>query len=258
MWAAMTWDGEGARAWSVMGRLRDRQDLARNHALQARRRLAEPETKGELHLSNAAGAEQDSIRAEWQGSPTLIALVFAPPDSAAMRALDARVDLLDQRTGDTWDLFFPGYYKIPPEISSYGDRPLMHPGASGWHFNGLGFEMIRRFIEEHSDGRWTYSGETDLVLIGGWMPEEGEITIDWASILTGQLTDQEAGITTLTLGEVVERITRDLEGRLEDSAYGAGTVVDPSGTEQHTTMHDFMVSALASLAAAFVGKATGI
>jgi len=45
-----------------------------------------------------------------EGEFALLAFLFAHPDSHAIRLLDYRGDYFDVRSGNTWDLFFPGYY----------------------------------------------------------------------------------------------------------------------------------------------------
>jgi hypothetical protein len=162
--------------------------------------------------------------------PTDLAFLFALPDSAAIRQLDARGDYFNVRTGDTWDLFFPGYRKSRGNDSgrwvtrrAYGRR---------WRFDAEGFNTIREYVERESGRRWEYSGSTDLVLINCWIHEHGEPTIDWASTISGQLTDQVDGVQTLTLANIIERISRDLGTAAEDPSYGVSRVTNDSQCER--------------------------
>jgi hypothetical protein len=241
-----------------MGRVRERQEQARNRAIQARRRAHERETKDGLPAIASAGAARDQVWAEWHGEPTVLAFLFSPPDSAAMRALDSGIDYLDQRTGDTWDLFFPGYYRQSRDKPTYEDRRIGGGGVSEWLFNSLGFNIIRGHVETESDRRWSFSGNTDLVLVGAWLTEEGEPVIDWRSTLSGTLTEPQASTSTLTLGAVVERITNDLERTSEDPSYGVGAVVDPPDSLSPTVLRDFMISALSGIAAALGASGLGV
>ncbi|MFZ2112255.1 MAG: hypothetical protein WAU77_00835 [Solirubrobacteraceae bacterium] len=201
----------------------------------------------------------DALRARWKGGPHVLAFLFAQPDSVAIRDLRARVDYFDHRTGDVWDLFFPGYYREESK-PTYDDRPV---GVTReWFFNPSGFDEIRRHIEDASAGLWRYSGNTDLVLIGCWLSGQmysSHITIDWQSTLSGELTDREAGVTTLTLGAVVERITRDLEHGIEDGGYGVGQVVndDPQDPASSIT-RELIVDTLAGIAAALGARVLGV
>jgi hypothetical protein len=188
--------------------------------------------------------------AAWHGEPTVLAFLFSLPDCAAMQALDSGIDYLDERTGDTWDLFFPGYYRQSRDKPTYEDRRIAGGGTSEWLFNSLGFNIIRHHIETESDRRWSFSGNTDLVLVGAWLTEEGEPVIDWPSTRSGTLTEPQGGISTLSLGAVVERITTDLERSSEDPSYGVGAVVDPPDSRSPTVLRDFMVTALGGIAAA--------
>jgi hypothetical protein len=259
MCAATAWD-DGARGSTVMGTLRERQRRHYKEATDARRRIAERQ-EGPSPTMTVAGMEQaweDFIKARWHGGPNVLAFLFAQPDSDAIRMLDARGVYFDQRTGDTWDLFFPGYYRSPKvrhfEQQS-GARPVGRDYAADWYFNARDLNALREHIERCSERRWEYSGGTDLVLINGWMVERGEPTIDWASTISGQLTDQAVGARTLTLGEVIERITRDLHNAIEDPSYGVGVVTgDPPPPEGHV-VRGFVLNALAEIVAALTVRA---
>jgi hypothetical protein len=205
---------------------------------------------------------KDAISARWQGGPTVLAFLFAQPDSDAMRLLDERGEYFDVRSGDTWDLFFPGYYRSDRtrtfEINT-GARPIGHAYAANWYFSARDFDLLRRHIEDSSERRWVYSGGTDLVLINGWMPARGEPTLDWVSTISGQVTDQVDGSRTLNLANIVEHISRDLETGTEDAAYGVGKVTDEprKPSDGHVT-RDFMVNALGGIAAAIGARMLGI
>lgn len=266
MWAATAWDdsdwGEYARArgWTVMGRLRERQEALHNHAIQARRRMAERATRRDLPQAALAGAERDRIRAEWHGSPIVIAFLFAHPDSSAMRMLDARGEYFDCRTGDTWDLFFPGYYRSSEEPGfevRVGARAVGHDYAGNWFFHPRNFEMFCSEVEHMSGRRWGFSGGSDLVVVNGWLAEAGEPIVDWESTMSGQLTDIANGSRTLTIAEVIERITRDLRTGNEDSAYGVGEVTGGPPPARSTMARDIMVNALGGIGAALGAKAIG-
>jgi hypothetical protein len=95
------------------------------------------------------------------------------------------------------------------------------------------------------------------VLVNAWLPEQGELTIDWASAISGQVTDQQAGIRTLTLANIIERITRDLENEIEDASYGVGDVTDRRPSRKSHVTRDFMLNALAGIAAALSAHALG-
>jgi len=97
-----------------------------------------------------------------------------------MRMVDARGDYFDTRTGDTWDLYFPGYYR--PEKGVHLERSVGRPIGDSytakWYFIPASFNKLREEIERSSERRWEYSGGTDLVLINGLVSEEGELTVD--------------------------------------------------------------------------------
>lgn len=190
-----------------------------------------------IYLKNNVRYQEFPDR-HWHGSPTVLALLFTHPDSSAMRQLVMRRDYFDIRTGDTWDLVFAGY-------------------DSSWSFYPEEFNELRRKVESLSDGRWMYSGETDLVLVNAWLAECDEPTIDWPSTISGQITDRTAGTTTLTLAGVIERISRDLEAATEDPAYGIAEVTNGPMRSRSHVGRDLMVNALGGIVAALGAHALG-
>lgn len=254
-----------------MGRLRERQQIQRVGAKATRQRLAKRHrqrlARNQVQPSsvNAADMQQDyadSVEETWRGGPFVLAFLFAHPDCDALRMLDTRGSYFDCRTGDTWDLFFAGYYRSTE--GSYfereaGARPVGRGYADTWYFHARDFNTLREHVEKSSEQRWEYSGGTDLVLVSGYLPERGEPTIDWASTIAGQVTDQATGVRTLTLGEIVERMTRDLETSMEDPAYGVNDVTNLSPPPQgHAATRDFVISALSGIASALGARAMGV
>ena len=271
MWAATTWDdadwdGARARGWTVMGRLRDRQELRRKEAERARRRAGKWLAKqyalqGERQDVLIPTEYAELMKTRWHGEPTLVALLFAHPDSDAMRMLDARGEYFDLRTGDSWDLFFPGYFRTTEDADfedQVGSRAIGRWYGDNWYFNARDFNIFRNEVEHLSDHRWKYSGSTDLVLINCWLAERGEPTIDWVSTISGQITDQADGTRTLTLANIIERITSDLETAAEDASYGVGEVTDGQPPPAGHFGRDFMANALGGIAAALGIRALGI
>lgn len=176
-----------------------------------------------------------------------------------MRMLDARGEYFDQRTGNTWDLFFPGYYKSDnfKEVE-VGARPAGHDFGASWYFNASEFNALRARVERASAGRWSYSGEVDLVLVNGLLVQDGKPVIDWASTISGPITDPSTGTRTLTLAGVVELVTRDFESAAEDASYGVGEVTDGPTPIQGHGGRDFTLNALAGIAAALGTRAVGL
>lgn len=146
--------------------------------------------------------------------------VMCQPDSAPAHELRRRRPYFDVRTGDDWDVFFPGYFQgrtmdDPNEILLDG----------GWGFSPRAFNDFRRVLESKTARRWTYSGGSDLILLDMVTMPDGFVTGDYASVLSGPMTDSWTGTSTLTLGEVIEAISQDLETDAQDSAYGVSEVV---------------------------------
>lgn len=256
-WDDRDWPNATARGWSVMDRLRERQSALRAEAAAARKRVAEgTETMRMMTAASLASDYEDAMRARWRGGPTVLAFLFAHPDAEAIRTLDANGEYFDLRSGTTWDLFFPGYYRATEDRS--GARPVGSGYASNWYFQSRGFDAMREHVELSSEQRWQYSGLTDLVLVCAWIGDRGEPTVDWASTISGSVTSKD-GPGTLTLSEVIERITRDLKSGAEDPSFGVGEVVDPAAPNSGGTLgRDLMVGTLSGIAASLGKGALGL
>jgi len=282
VWDTIEPDENGALGWSVMGTLREHQESRRRLAEERRQhptslleihrqlysgRADHPRRQDPLEpepLFRPARTQQDyeaHISGHWHGGPAVLAFLFAFPDSDAIRMLDTRGEYFDIRTGETWDLFFPGYFSSVDEAETRrypAARPVGRDFASTWYFSVSDFDALRLHVEQASERRWQYSGGSDLVLVNGWMPAEGEPTIDWASTISGQLTEQSAGALTLTLAGVVERITLDFQTGAGDAVYGVPEVTGPPPHESGHAARDFMISTLSGIAAALGARALGL
>jgi len=232
MLPASSWDGlgpdahlympSGRHAWSVMERLRQRH-------------------------RHGAGATSTG-GAEWE---TIVALAFVAPPADTLDLLDAGGGVLDLRSGDRWDLFFPGYFRSSWSGES-GDSRLVLPGELGrhakrqnhvstrpaglgflgdWYFNAYDFDRLRRDVEYKSGDRFIYDGRPTLVVVRAVFDSAGEPYVDWASLASGPLSDRRHGVRTLSLTEVVHRISTDLERGREDPNWGVGRVTSRENGE---------------------------
>lgn len=259
MWAATAWDdddwdGVHARGWTVMGRLREQQRTLATAAARVRREHAEEARTLSTRLMTASDSQESAqreMRARWKGGAHVVAMLFAPPDTPAIRSLDARRDSFDARTGNAWDLFFPGYHHASDDYfeSQAGSRRVGHDLVRDWYFNAGDFEIFRREIERAASGRWRYSGGADLVVAMGYMPDRGPIVMDWESTLSGSLTNPD-GSQSFALSNVIERLSQDLESGTEDPHFGLAEVFDrmPEGTSAGT-LKSFLIGVLTSIAA---------
>lgn len=256
MWPATAWDDSDwgssqARGWSVMSRLRERQSAHHRLRREAQRRI--DESASHMRMMTAAVMEQDyqdRLAAGWRGGWSVLAFLFAMPDDPNIDALDLRGDYFDVRTGQRWDLFFPGYYRSKNAglERGLGSRPVGKQFTSDWYFNANDFNTLRDHLQSESLGQWSYSGAADLVLVNVWIPDAGTPTIDWASTQSGSIQAPE------TLAKAIENISRDLEENTEDASYGIGSVTRPSVRKSDDgTAKKVMIGALAGIVAA-IGK----
>jgi len=233
-----------------MGRLEER-----SAELRADRVNALLSTRG---LRLAARSRPWEITDEARWGPSVIAFLFALPGSAAVRAIDAAGEYFAVRTGDAWDLFLPGYVRDEKKVPR--ERRLGGSYARGMSFAPEAFDSLRAHVEAESGGRWQYSGGTDLVLVNTWLSPDADPVIDWASTASGSLTEASAGLVTLGIAEVVERISRDLEQNLEDPMYGVGDIdpTSPASPAASSIMRDLFVTVTGEIVAALAVKSAGL
>jgi hypothetical protein len=135
-----------------------------------------------------------------------LGLLFAHPDSETMRLLAARQRYFDTRTGNDWDLFFPGYYSAPEKLHP-SDRAL-ETAKGTWWFSARAFDAARREVMAWSEDRWSYSGGADLLLADACIYDAVPFDVEWGSLVGGQL-EGRAG--RMDLGEAIEAVMADIE-----------------------------------------------
>jgi hypothetical protein len=269
-WDDANWDGGRARGWTVMGTMRERQQSAlgeSEEAIEAAIARRAEMAKIYRHTSKiasplrATAALKEEIPKRWNGGPNVLAFLFSFPDSSAMRMLDARGEYFNIRAGETWTLFFPGYYRgTRGSISELmtGASRVGREYARDWYFSASEFDALRKYVEDSSGRRWQYSGGTDLVLINGWLPVQGEPVIDWDSTISGQLPNHGSDAQTNSLANIIEKITRDLETGAEDASYGVSEITDGPPASKGHAWQDFMINTLGGIAAALGVRALGL
>lgn len=187
--------------------------------------------------------------------PVLVAFLFAMPDEPTIKMLDQRGEYFRRRSGETWDLYFPGYWPTTQESSRTREKAVVGTGyTKGWDFREEWFNMHREAIARQSGGRWQYSGGSDLVLFNSYVPEPGSKPfIDWDSCQSGTIGPED------TLASVIEKITLDIETGNEDPHYGVGHIVNPGsvGVGKGSATKEFLIQALAGIASALAAKKIG-
>ncbi len=195
MLPAVVWDSESSRQGpSVLARLRDR---------------AERLDDGEVACA-------------------VVALLFAHPDSTLIRTVEARQDYFDARTGDLWDLYFPGYYRW--RHMPGGRRLSVDP--AGPQFTAVAFNVIRGFVQEQ--GSWRFSGDADLVLVNCYLSSGTDPLLDWESLQGGALVDPNGRFRQMSLGGVIERLTEGIDDSFESADWNvAGDLWPDSAVKTH-------------------------
>jgi hypothetical protein len=163
----------------------------------------EPSVLGRLRLRTKDMAGDDV-----QCTP--VALLFAQPTVPAIAAAAQDKEYFDARTLELWDLFFAGYFRYPlPDYDPAG-IPLTNESDGPW-FSARDFNSFRQDVETRSAGRWVYSGDVDLVLINVFLVPGDEPVVDWDSAVSRSLVDANGRYVDLSLGGVIEAISRGIE-----------------------------------------------
>jgi hypothetical protein len=124
---------------------------------------------------------------------------------------EARRDYFDARTGDLWDLYFPGYYR-------WGQMPggrRLSSDPQGPQFTPVAFNEMRTFVQ--GQGSWSFSGDADLVLVNGYLAAGSDPLVDWESLQGGPLVDANGRYRQMSLGGVIERLTEGIENSFESA-----------------------------------------
>lgn len=80
----------------------------------------------------------------------LVSVLFALPSSMPMRTLrDARA-FWDAETGDSWDLFFAGYYSYKAWTNAEQETDLAHHSGRWWFDPKKQVELAETFSREHA------------------------------------------------------------------------------------------------------------
>lgn len=186
---------------------------------------------------------------------SLLAIVFSGPWGSVLADVASHGAYLDERTGESLQVFFAGvlptsdhtwipsvetirgWYDtelliLTPPIRKPSDaRDRWHRDVftreGGWVWSPRAFDELRREVEAASDGRWQFSGNSDLVLANFLHGPGIEPAIDWESTITVALDRFETRDDGRWFGEIVESLTRACEDReASDPLWGMSELVD--------------------------------
>lgn len=182
----------------------------------------------------------------------LVSVVFSQPASLAISDLSVNRVFWDELTGESWDLFFAGYY-------AYGGHGDAHPicvdpdpsRGGAWHFSPNRFHELLRDVERAMQRsglrqQWRFSGEADLV---SFMVYGGEP--DWPSLRSVQLLGRFGAQDAPSLGRVIEGLRR-WQDEEPDAEFAPGSIPPARFVEREA-----LRAALRWSAAAVVGGVLG-
>ena len=213
---------------------------------------------GELLTPHLAATETNDrkIIEHKKAWPTVLAFLFAQPHHEAIDTLSRSMDYFNTRTGETWDLFFPGYYQKSENSRSFAeyDGTRFNRISHDWEFDSWGFLELSKHVAASSQDLWQYDGKSELVIVNAMLPMSGPPVIDWESLQSGGV-DRDV---TLALEQIIERISADLEKENEDPMYGVGEVLDANADRAEGFTTRVMIGAIGGMLAAFGKDALGL
>lgn len=206
------------------------------------------------HADSVVGRLNERCRNLRGPASSAVILVFAQPDSWSARQLCARRSYFDVRSGEDWDVFFPGYYRY----GSMGDPEAVKLDEY-WGFSPRAFDSFRRELEQKSESRWRSDGESELVAMNATLVPGGPV-VDFASVVNGPLTEPDISVTTRTLAQAIERLGQQVDDRAEDADYGLAEVVGKADEvrAKEGVIGRIGIGAAGGVAAALVRHALGL
>lgn len=243
-WEELDWTStDSVRGWSVMNRLQERQRIFRQYGrgnhLQADRSNTSAYMVPAGSIIDLSELQRSVSQLRFRR--TVLAFLFTQPDTAVIDELDRRGRYFDRVTGDTWDLFFPGYFQTgDAHITPQSFTPVGQDYARNWYFDEDGFVQLSDYIEDmlrkHKKGRsgqttesWCYSGETDLVIMEVTIPYQGvpqSDWVNWGSAVYGSVTANES------LSQLITSVAHDLKHQEEDPNFGVGHITSNQPVNQ--------------------------
>lgn len=113
--------------------------------------------------------------------------------------------------------------------------------------------MLRSHVERLSGGRWAFSGGTDLVLVNGWIPEQGEPVIDCPPPSQGRSARARP-----RAAPSRSPTSSSESSATEDASYGVGDIIDHADDPGDSDAKKVMIGALGGIAAALGKRGLGI
>ena len=163
-----------------------------------------------------------------------------------------RKSYFDARSGEDWDVFFPGYFAYG-SMDDPGEIRLREP----WGFSPIAFNSFRRDLERRTQYAWRFSGESELVVMNAiLMPHIA--TVDFESVASGPLTDHELATTTRTLAQAIERLGQQFEDGSEDADYGLDEVLNYGTPQRSNAAGQFVRDVATATAASIVQQTLGL
>lgn len=109
----------------------------------------------------------------------LVGIIFCLPETTlAKEEILPFVDYLNQRSGDLVDFFFAGYGTGWPPEYHVDQKVVATVDGVPWLFSAKAFDELRRDLATHTN--WTFSGETDLVLLTAQYSAQGQAPISFS------------------------------------------------------------------------------
>jgi len=155
------------------------------------------------------------MRVEIDQVSKLAGILFCSPDTDfGQREVLPDLDYFDERSGDFVEFYCAGFGTNQQTRLANQGRMTPVVGGQQWWFSTKAFNSLRKDLEEKT--RWTYSGETDLILFTASRDAKGDGYISFSpSIVCNleQMSRDGAFTSVRAFLESIARLGEEYEGR---------------------------------------------
>jgi hypothetical protein len=199
---------------------------------------------------------QNKSRSRFVPQERVIAFAFMPPESPMFEKLSKYGDSWDFRTGETWDVFFPGYYvswdKGTEDRSSA--QALGSDFTQAWYFDRESYHLFVSQVEQNCKdaGRiWSWSGSSTLLFLRATVGADN-VTFDWRHYAQLELHQLSSNASYEAENRLIEKISKTLETDPENPLVRAYEVIQDETATPLTFQGGFsLTGAVAGIMALF-------
>lgn len=171
-------------------------------------------------------ADYDAIHADWPNIWRLGVVVFTRPEDAICKEIiTPSLNYLHELTGEKVHFYFVGF--LDKEAMDYRKEVASDLFGDGkrWYFSPSDFARVQTEFENFSNGRWNYSGGTDLLVVP-YRIRKGVFYIDADKALDIKLSKIAKNSKDYLPEEIVQIIVRELKSGKDVDGVSNSRIMD--------------------------------